>query len=383
MSLSSRAHAAFLQYFGYQPSHEIHAPGRVNLIGEHTDYNGGFVLPAAINYGITVVAHKRDDSLIRACAINFDREIAEFDLSQPIESVTSKTWSNYLRGVCKYLLEAGYELQGVDLVVIGDVPYGAGLSSSAAFEIVMVRTFTEISDQTIDPTDAALLGQKTENQFIGANTGIMDQLISARGKADHALLIDCESLQTQAIPLDSDYAIVIFNSNVKRGLVDSEYNARREQCQQAANILGVSALRHASLDQLETSKAQMSELIYRRARHVISENDRTLNAAKVLKDRDWQQLGILMAESHRSMKEDFEITVPPIDGLVEIINQHLPAGAGGARMTGGGFGGCVVSIIEQSQVESAIAEVKKHYQRRFGLEESVYICHAVNGAFAQ
>ncbi len=382
MSLKEQAQAAFSRYYGYEPTHEFHAPGRVNLIGEHTDYNGGFVLPAAINYGTTVVARPRDDMKVRACAVNMDNDVTEFDLDQPIESSDKQTWSNYLRGVCKFLLQAGYPLKGADLAFVGDVPYGAGLSSSAALEIVMVRTFTELSGKEIDPTDAALLGQKTENEFIGANTGIMDQLISARGEENHALLIDCESLETKAIPLDPDFAIVIFNSNVQRGLVDSEYNVRREQCNKAADVLGVKTLREATMEQLEAKKPELDDVSYRRARHVITENNRTLEAGEALSLRDWSKMGKLMAESHESMKSDFEITVPPIDGIVDLINYHLPDGKGGARMTGGGFGGCVVSIVEQSLVESTIAEVKKNYHKRFGLTESVYICRSVNGAFS-
>ena len=381
MSLANRATAAFEKHFGYAPLATFHAPGRVNLIGEHTDYNNGFVLPAAINYGTTVAAARRADMRIRACALDMGEDLCEFDLSQPLQPSVSQGWSNYLRGMCQYLLQAGVQMTGADLTIAGDVPYGAGLSSSAALEMVIARTFSSLFDHPLEPSAAALMGQRTENQFIGANTGIMDQLISADGKRGHALLIDCQSLASKAIALDDDFAIVIFNSNVQRGLVDSEYNLRREQCQQAAAALGVDSLRDADLAQLAAIKSRIPEVIYRRAHHVISENNRTLQAAQALQQKDWPLMAELMIASQQSMQEDFEITVAPIDGLVDIINRQLPIGAGAARMTGGGFGGCVVALVAKTEVESTIAAVNKHYHARFGLQESVYICHAVDGAF--
>ncbi|TCS42095.1 galactokinase [Reinekea marinisedimentorum] len=380
-TLQQQATESFTSHFGYPPSHSFHAPGRVNLIGEHTDYNDGFVLPAAIDFGTTVVASQRSDSKIRACAVNFDQQIAQFDLNEEITH-SDDGWSNYLRGVADQLLKAGFKLAGADLAIVGDVPYGAGLSSSAALEVVLIRALLELCDSSIDPTQAALLGQKTENEFIGAQTGIMDQLIIAHGKKDHAVLIDCRSLTTQPVPLDADFKIVIFHSNVKRGLVDSEYNTRRLSCQAAADKLAISHLRDATMDMLDNIKGEIDEVIYRRARHVITENERTLEAADALKARDWQTLGRLMAESHTSMKDDFEITVPPIDGLVSLIQEKIGRHGGGARMTGGGFGGCVVSLVHNSQVDEVIAHVKANYQAKFGIKETVYICQAVDGAFA-
>jgi galactokinase len=381
VNLKEQATDAFVQFFGYEPTHEFHAPGRVNLIGEHTDYNDGFVLPAAINFGTLVMAAPREDNVVRVCAINFKNEIVEFRLDESIEPSKTHTWSNYIRGVCSILLEAGHDLKGVDLTVVGDVPYGAGLSSSAALEIVTIRTFSALSNLTIDPTQAALLGQKTENEYIGAQTGIMDQLISASGEKDHALLIDCRDLSTRSVTLDPNYRIVIFNSNVKRGLVDSEYNTRRAQCQNAAELLGVKALRDATMDSLIKAKNRFDDVTFKRARHIITENSRTLQAADALERKDWPTMSRLMSESHSSMKDDFEITVKPIDGLVELIYQCLPAGNGGARMTGGGFGGCVVSLIPEDLVDSIIIHVNTHYEKQFGIQETVYICQAEDGAF--
>ena len=381
MSLKEQASQAFVTHFGYQPTSNFHAPGRVNLIGEHTDYNDGFVLPAAINFGTCVAATKREDNMVRVCAVNFEHAITEFTLDGPIPKCEQHPWSNYIRGVCTVLLQAGYQLTGVDMTIVGNVPYGAGLSSSAALEIVTIRTLLTLADEQIAPTTAALLGQKTENEYIGAQTGIMDQLISASGEHNHALLIDCRDLSTRSVAMDPTYKIVIFNSNVKRGLVDSEYNTRRRQCQAAAKILKVDALRDATMEMLIDAKAQFDATTYARAHHIISENKRTLEAAEALESRDWVTMGKLMAQSHQSMKEDFEITVPAIDGLVEMIAEKLPEGLGGARMTGGGFGGCVVSLIPEQKVDEIVKHIEQNYEKRFGIKETVYICEAVDGAF--
>ena len=381
MGIKQIATDAFIKEFTFPPTHYFHAPGRVNIIGEHTDYNEGFVLPAAINFGTGVAASKRTDSLVRVCAANFNNEVVEFNLNDTISPSVESPCANYVRGVCLTLQKQGFAVPGLNLAIAGDVPYGAGLSSSAALEVVLIRAITGISGESIDPTQAALLGQKTENDFIGAHTGIMDQLISARGQQDHALLIDCRDLSTHAVFLDPSFKIVIFNSNVKRGLVDSEYNKRRQQCQQAADTLQITALRDATLDLLVKNKERLHEVVYRRARHIITENERTQRAAAALENKDWVLVGDLMAQSHQSMKHDFEITVPAIDGLVDLIQSILPSGSGGVRMTGGGFGGCVVALIKDELVKMVVDHVAQHYEASFGLKESVYICQAVNGSF--
>ncbi|MDN3649105.1 galactokinase [Reinekea marina] len=380
MSIQSIAHRNFVEAFKFEPSHHFHAPGRVNLIGEHTDYNDGFVLPAAINFGTFVCAKKREDNLIRACAVNFNKEITEFSLTGDIPACTTHRWSNYLRGVCQVLMQTGYELTGADITIAGDVPYGAGLSSSAALEIVLIRALLELANIEIDPKKAALLGQQVENEYIGANTGIMDQLVCALGQKNQALLIDCRSLESQPVALDSDMAIVIINSNVKRGLVDSEYNLRRAQCNEAAQALNVSHLRDATFSQLENAKTHMSQQVYQRARHIISENERTLNAASALKDKNWSRLSELMAQSHASMRDDFEITVPAIDAIVEMVADVI-GDRGGVRMTGGGFGGCVVALAPTDLVSDIRQTVMKQYQATFGIKEDIYICTAEDGAF--
>ncbi|HHF3237878.1 TPA: galactokinase, partial [Vibrio alginolyticus] len=234
---------SFEELLGYAPSHIIQAPGRVNLIGEHTDYNDGFVLPCAINYQTIVAAAKREDTLVRVVSVDYGNAIDEFDISQEIVFQSNQMWANYIRGVVKSLLSRGYQFTGADIAVSGNVPQGAGLSSSAALEVVIGQTFKVLFNLEISQTEIALNGQQAENEFVGCNCGIMDQMISAEGRENHAMLLDCRSLETEAVPMPEDIAVVIINSNKKRGLVDSEYNTRRKQCEEAARTFGVAALR--------------------------------------------------------------------------------------------------------------------------------------------
>ncbi|WP_428773227.1 galactokinase [Vibrio sp.] len=370
---------AFSQLLGYPPSHIIQAPGRVNLIGEHTDYNDGFVLPCAINYQTVVAAARRDDNRVRVIAVDYQHQLDEFDLDQPIEHLQDKTWANYIRGVVKCLQARGYQFGGVDIVVSGNVPQGAGLSSSAALEVVIGQTFKTLYQLEISQAEIALNGQQAENEFVGCNCGIMDQLISAEGVANHALLIDCRSLETEPVTMPQEMAVVIINSNKRRGLVDSEYNTRRRQCEQAAQFFAVPALRDVTMAQFEARAAELDPVVAQRARHVISENDRTLQAAQALKAGDMALLARLMAESHSSMRDDFAITVPEIDTLVEIVKQVIGE-QGGVRMTGGGFGGCIVALMPPELVADVVHAVSELYQAKTGLKETVYVCHATDGA---
>ncbi|MDI2090150.1 galactokinase [Commensalibacter oyaizuii] len=367
----------FEKIYGYTPHHIIQAPGRVNIIGEHTDYNDGFVLPCAINYGTVIASGRRNDHKVNVAALNFEQQ-DQFDLRHPITN-SATGWANYVRGVFKYIFELYPHIQGMDLTIYGNVPLGSGLSSSAALEVSIATTIKTLYDLSVDPKILAQLCQKAENQFVGMNCGIMDQFISTLGQKDHALLIDCRSLETQSIPIPSELSVVIVNSNVKHGLVDSEYNLRRQQCEEASSILKVSKLRDATLTLLEANKSLMTNVVYRRARHIITENTRTLEAAKALTQNDIQTMGILMAKSHNSMKDDFEITTPAIDILVDIIKTPL-GDKGGVRMTGGGFGGCVVALVPNNQVEIIRHAVEQNYYRQTGLKESFYLCHAMNGA---
>ncbi len=284
-----------------------------------------------------------------------------------------------MRGVTKHLLEAEYRLGGANLVISGNVPQGAGLSSSASLEVATGQFFKSLFDLSISPTEIAQIGQRAENLFVGCNCGIMDQLISAQGKAGHALLIDCRSLETQSFSMPSDLEVVIINSNVKRGLVGSEYNTRRQQCEEAARFFGVKALREVDLATFEAKSAGLDPLVARRARHVITDSQRAIDLAATLNAGDLAKIGQLMADSHASMRDDFEITVPPVDALVRIVKSAI-GDAGGVRMTGGGFGGCVVALVPHDLVDKVRQAVTAQYKAESGLEASIYVCHASPGA---
>lgn len=381
MSLKEKVLAVFQRSFGGEPDLFVRAPGRVNLIGEHTDYNDGFVLPCAIDYETVVAVQRRDDDQVVVVAADYANQRDEFSLTQPITAHADQLWSNYIRGVVKYLLEKGLALKGLNLVVSGNVPQGAGLSSSASLEVAIGEAFNQAYQLGLTPAAIALNGQEAENKFVGCNCGIMDQMISASGEKDHALLLDCRSLETRLVKMPEDLAVLIVHSNVKRGLVDSEYNTRREQCEAAARHFGVKALRDVSLVQLQSAAEQgkLEPVVYQRARHVITENARTLAAADALAVGDLEKMGVLMAESHQSMRDDFAITVPAIDTLVEILQQAIGR-EGGARMTGGGFGGCVVALLRPAQVDAVIAAVAEEYPAKTGLKPTCYVCKARAGA---
>jgi len=377
-TLIAKVKEVFTTQLGYPATHIIQAPGRVNLIGEHTDYNDGFVLPCAINYQTIVAAAKRDDNIVRIISVDYDNQENHFDLSKEIKFQDDCMWANYIRGVVKCLLDRGYRFQGADIVVSGNVPQGAGLSSSAALEVVIGQTFKALYKLDISQVEIALNGQQAENEFVGCNCGIMDQLISACGEEHHALLLDCRSLETQAVSMPDKMSIVIINSNKKRGLVDSEYNTRRLQCEQAARVFGVKALRDVSIEQFERRINELDPVVAKRARHVITENDRTLRAADALRRGDMKLMGALMAQSHLSMRDDFEITVPEIDLIVEIVKAEIGE-SGGVRMTGGGFGGCIVALVPATLVGQVKAAVESKYQAATGIKESIYVCQAKAG----
>ncbi|TKI07388.1 galactokinase [Martelella alba] len=378
MTLKTITESTFRQSFGYAPTLTVKAPGRVNLIGEHTDYNDGFVLPCAIDYETVVSCAKRDDRLVRVIAVDCDHQQDIFSLDEPILTHDSQQWSNYVRGVVKHLQQRDGHFDGVDLVLSGNVPQGAGLSSSAALEVAVGKAIQTLYHLPLDNVALALNGQEAENQFVGCNCGIMDQLISALGKDNHALLIDCRTLGTRPVPMPANVAVIIINSNVKRGLVDSEYNARRQQCEIGARFFAVDKLRDVEMSQFIAVEKELDPVVAKRVRHVLSENARTLAAADALAAGDLASMGVLMAESHASMRDDFEITVPPIDTLVDIVKAEI-GDAGGVRMTGGGFGGCVVALVPADLVEAVRAAVESQYRRRTGLKETFYVCHASEG----
>ncbi|MBN3215752.1 galactokinase [Pectobacterium polaris] len=378
-SLRQLTESVFVRLFGYAPHAAIQAPGRVNLIGEHTDYNDGFVLPCAIDYQTVVSAAVRQDGIVRVVAVDFDNQQDEFDLAKEIVPHPDYTWANYIRGTVKFLQARGLPITGMDMVVSGNVPSGAGLSSSASLEVAIGQTFKELNNLDISQLDVALNGQQAENDFVGCSCGIMDQFISAQGRVGQALLIDCRSLEGRSVRMLDGVDVLIVNSNVRRGLVDSEYNTRRQQCESAARHFNVKALRDVSLAQFEAGIEGLDPVAVRRARHVITENRRTLEAADALARQDAHRLFTLMAESHVSMRDDFEITVPPIDALVDLIQEYVGE-RGGVRMTGGGFGGCIVALIPSALTDEVKQVIEREYPARTGLQPSIYLCQASGGA---
>ena len=378
--LISSLTAAFERSFQGAPDMLVQAPGRVNLIGEHTDYNDGFVLPCAIDFHTLVAASARSDRVVRVVALDYADQLDEFSLDTPIVPREDAPWANYVRGVVQMLLAHGVVLGGADLALAGNVPQGAGLSSSASLEVAVGQAFKGLYRlDGLSPTDLALIAQRAENQFVGCNCGIMDQLISARGQQGHALLIDCRSLHTQAVPMPQDMAVMIIHSRVRRGLVESEYNTRRAQCEQAARHYGVAALRDLTVAQLQAGSQGLDAVAYRRARHVVTENQRTVDAAAALAAHDMRVMGQLMAQSHVSMRDDFQITVPAIDALVDII-QNAIGPEGGARMTGGGFGGCVVALVPQALVAHVRSAVQAQYRSPQGELAQIHVCSPSAGA---
>ena len=365
---------AFQEEFGSDPVFITHSPGRVNIIGEHTDYNDGFVLPMAINYAAWVALRPRQDNRVIVTALDKNQKL---DFALDDFSKGKRDWREYVTGVAWALQEAGHKLGGWEGVISGDVPIGAGLSSSAALELALARAFALVSDLDWDPIQMALSCQKAENHWVGINSGIMDQVISASGKENFALMIDCRNLKTIDVPLIENTQIIILDTSTRRGLVDSAYNERRAQCDAVACHFDVKALRDITHDQLEKRAGILDLTLYRRAQHVISENQRVLDAVEALKKGDAVRLGLLMNESHVSMRDDFEISRKEMDQIVSIA-QAQP-GCYGARMTGGGFGGCAVALVDKNHVEKFQESVFREYKEKTGLNAKVYIAFAVDG----
>jgi galactokinase len=379
-STMARAAAVFQAAFGAAPSLQVQAPGRVNLIGEHTDYNDGLVLPCAIDYRTVIVARLRDDRQVAVAAADYDGALDEYALDAPIARLAAPMWANYVRGVVDEMTRQGLPMRGMDLAIAGDVPQGAGLSSSASLSVAVCRLFATLPGfEHLSPIDLALIAQRAENDFVGCKCGNMDQISSAAGVADHALMIDCRSLDVEPVPIPAGAAIMIFNSHVTRGLVDSEYNTRRLQCEAAARHFGVPALRDVDLAMLEARGSELDPLVLRRARHIVTENARVAAAAQALAGGDLARIGELMEASHVSMRDDFEITVPLIDQLVDVVKTAIGT-AGGVRMTGGGFGGCVVALVPHDLVDAARVAVDNHYRGPKGEHATIYVCRAAAGA---
>jgi galactokinase len=356
------------------------APGRVNLIGEHTDYNDGFVMPAAIDLHTEVSIQSRDD---RKLVISSDTyaEAVEFDLDEA-NSAARHHWSDYVRGVAVMLEREGHRLRGADLKIRSNLPIGSGLSSSAALEVATAYALLASDGVAIDPIELARLCQRAENDFVGMRCGIMDQFISCLGRAGNALMLDCRSLEYRHLPLPEDVRLVICNTMVKHELAASKYNERRAECEAgvrhfAKSTPSVRALRDVTMADLDRYRTELDGTILKRCRHVISENERVFKAAAALEERNLMAFGELMAESHRSLRDDYEVSCAELDTMVDLANKV--EGVYGARMTGGGFGGCTVNIVEADSVQRFKQAVADGYEQGTGIAPDIFICSTSNG----
>ena len=377
----------FEEIFGCQPATVVRAPGRVNLIGEHTDYNDGYVLPVAIDRSILMAAAPWPDRQVVLHALDFDQR-TEFSLDD-IRHDDQHPWSNYQRGVAFFLQKRGFELPGMNAVISGDIPIGSGLSSSAAVEVAAAYAWQVLSGFSLSRVELALLCQRAENEFVGMKCGIMDQFICALGQRDHALLIDCRTLEHDVVKLGSgegssrpSATIVVCDTMKRRGLVDSEYNARRRECEEGVRLLqkhlpGIKALRDVSPAQFERYQGDLPEVVRRRCRHVVYENERVLQSVEALKGEDLDTFGRLMNESHVSLRDDYQVSCRELNVMVEAAWQV--EGVYGSRLTGAGFGGCTVSLVAEEAVERFHAHVAAEYQAATGVEPQIYVCAVEDG----
>lgn len=370
-----RVLAAFREKWQEDPEILVRAPGRVNLIGEHTDYNDGFVLPMAIDRAVWIALRRRADTTISVQSLDYHRT-QSFDASRPRRGKGG--WIEYMKGTAWALGDAGRAVAGWDGIVAGDVPIGAGLSSSAALELATARAITAAADAPWDAAEMARLCQRAENRWVGVQCGIMDQMISATGREGHAVLIDCRSLEIRPVPLPEGVLVVILDTSTRRELAGSAYNDRRSQCQSAADHFRVPALRDLTPAVFESGLRGLGRDAIRRARHVVHENERTLEAARAMEAGDAQRLGALMSESHRSLKVDFEVSSEELDRVVEIAAAQ--PGCLGARMTGAGFGGCAVALVESASAEAFATNVAVQYRQATRLDPRVYVTGATAGA---
>lgn len=373
---TERLRARFREVFGREAQVVVRAPGRVNLIGEHTDYNDGFVMPIAIDRSIFIAASSRSGRKVIFHSEDFS-ERAEFSLDS-IDRAPAGHWSNYERGVAYYLKEKGLKFSGLEAIITGDVPIGSGLSSSAAVEVATAYTFQVLNGFELSRPEMALLCQRAENLFVGMQCGIMDQFISALGQRDKALVIDCRSLLYDPVPLPAGARVVVCDTMVRRGLLDSEYNARRRECEEGARLLGVKALRDVSWEEFESRQGELPDAVRRRCRHVVSENERVLRGAEALRRGDLLTFGRLMYESHLSLRDDYEVSCRELNVMVEIARRV--EGTYGARLTGAGFGGCTVNLVDEEKAEDFRSKVSEAYRAKTGTEPQIYICRAEEGA---
>lgn len=364
--------------FGGPPRLLVRAPGRVNIIGEHTDYNDGFVLPAAIEQAVWIASAPRDDREVHLVAANLDQQT-----TFPLENLAPSAdilWSNYQRGVAAALQRRGYQLPGLNAVLWGNVPLASGLSSSAAVEVAMGYTFQQWGSFALSGEELALACQEAEHTFVGVKCGIMDQFISVLARPGHALLIDCRSLEHRPVPLPGGVSLVICDTRASRTLASSAYNQRRAECETGAQILGVKSLRDITPTALEEQISRLPPPVRQRVRHVVSENQRVLDCVSALKAGNLAQVGQLLLQSHASLRNDYQVSSRELDAMVAAAMEVR--GTYGARMTGAGFGGCVVALVESPQVESFIEHVGPAYMRATQLTPAIYASQAAGGVSA-
>lgn len=376
---------SFTSYFNSESEIIVRAPGRVNLIGEHTDYNDGFALPMAIDRAVWLALRPRTDKTVRLFSLDIltptNASLQVYSAFELNSLTKGCGWLEYPKGIAYQLQEAGYELIGFDAVITGNVPRGAGLSSSAAVELAFARAFAAVSGLAWDAPRMAKIAQKAENDWVGVHCGIMDQMASAVCKEGHALFLDCRSLEIQHVPLPKGVSIVILDTSTRRGLANSAYNERRIQCEEAAHWFGVKALRDVSVDEFENrmrKEEKLDGVLLKRARHIITENARVLKAVEALKAGNVKRLGELFNASHDSLRDDFEVTNDALNIIVDCAREQ--EGCYGARMTGAGFGGCAVALVKEQNAKEFANAVSAAYRQRSGLEASVYVCKASEGA---
>ena len=377
--------AIFEAQFGQTPTGEYFAPGRINLIGEHTDYNGGNVFPAAITLGTYGVARKREDQVVKLYSENFpEKGIIEFSL-EDLSYDKADDWANYPKGVIRYLKEAGYTVDtGLEVVFYGNIPNGAGLSSSASIELLTGVIVQDLFDLTIERLDLVKIGKKVENEFIGVNSGIMDQFAIGMGKKDHALLLDTNTLVYEVVPAEfGDYVVAIMNTNKRRELADSKYNERRSECEEALvrlqKVLDIQSLGELDEATFAANTAAIGdEVLTKRAKHAVTENQRTLKAKAALQAGDLAEFGKLLDASHESLKSDYEVTGIELDTLVAAAQAH--PSVLGARMTGAGFGGCAIALVKASDWDDFVATVSKEYLEKIGYATDIYQASIDDGA---
>ncbi|MBL7039201.1 MAG: galactokinase [Pirellulaceae bacterium] len=383
-NLASWTEEQFQQRFGQPPTWVAAAPGRVNLIGEHTDYNDGFVLPMAIDRYVVMAAapstESDSDRPVRVCSHGVDQtERLSPDIKDPAEVVP---WARYVLGVMVGCHRRGMTYDPLDILVESTVPLGGGLSSSAALEVATATLLEAVTGKTMDSVEKALLCQKAEHEYAGMPCGIMDQFTSVMGLRDHLMLLDCRSRDVKLVRMDdADITVLIINTNVKHELTGGEYAERRSQCEAAAEKMGVASLRDATFDLLGETKEALEPVFQRRARHVIGEIERTTETVASIEAGDWARVGELMYASHDSLRDDYEVSCVELDLLVELAKKQGESGAViGSRMTGGGFGGCTVSLVPSGDVESVARSIRAEYQRRTGIEPSIFTTRPAQGA---